>query len=202
MSPIKWCAVARGMGSRTVRLHPYVRPRISPCPAPSTPPPCLARCSFGLALIALLTQQLLLKRGQWHLPRAPQDCPQVGRRAGGGGGPGGPPLRPQAWDSGSVAVPVHEAASCPAPPGLALVQRGAVLRLVQRPPLPPPASLPAQLLYPDALFPALHRDLQAVLDLIESCLALHPQQRPSAAQALACLRAAAAADGGPSASTP
>ncbi|PSC70012.1 leucine-rich repeat family [Micractinium conductrix] len=32
--------------------------------------------SFGLALIALLTQQLLLKRGQWHLPRAPQDCPQ------------------------------------------------------------------------------------------------------------------------------
>ena len=47
-------------------------------------------------------------------PRAaglPTGWPQ----SGGGGGPGGPPLRPQAWDSGSVAVPVHEAASCPAP---------------------------------------------------------------------------------------
>ena len=34
--------------------------------------------SFGILLIELTTQQPVEKRGEWRLPRAPRDCPQVG----------------------------------------------------------------------------------------------------------------------------
>ena len=33
--------------------------------------------SFGVLLIELLTQDLSRGRGEWRLPRAPEECPQV-----------------------------------------------------------------------------------------------------------------------------
>ena len=33
--------------------------------------------SFGLVLVELTTQRNLYRRGEWQLPRAPEDCPQV-----------------------------------------------------------------------------------------------------------------------------
>lgn len=42
-----------------------------------------ACCSFGVLLIALVTQQRVTRRGAWRLPEAPQECPRVRR-----GGPG------------------------------------------------------------------------------------------------------------------
>ena len=33
--------------------------------------------SFGVLLIELTTQQVVRHRGDWRLPRAPQECPQV-----------------------------------------------------------------------------------------------------------------------------
>ncbi len=35
-------------------------------------------CSLGLLLIELTTRKRIMKRGQWELPQAPDDCPQVG----------------------------------------------------------------------------------------------------------------------------
>lgn len=35
--------------------------------------------SLGLLLAELTTRQLIAKRGQWELPRVPEDCPQVGQ---------------------------------------------------------------------------------------------------------------------------
>lgn len=40
-------------------------------------PPCVPDRSFGVLLAFLLTQQLSEKRGQWRLPCAPEECPQV-----------------------------------------------------------------------------------------------------------------------------
>lgn len=34
--------------------------------------------AFGLLLVSLLTGQMAEARGSWRLPRAPEDCPQVG----------------------------------------------------------------------------------------------------------------------------
>ena len=33
--------------------------------------------SFGVLLIELTTQELVVKRSCWRLPRAPEECPQV-----------------------------------------------------------------------------------------------------------------------------
>ena len=34
--------------------------------------------SFGILLIELITQEHIGGRGEWRLPRAPEECPQVG----------------------------------------------------------------------------------------------------------------------------
>ena len=39
--------------------------------------------SFGILLIELITQEQSGGRGEWRLPRAPEECPQVRKRVGG-----------------------------------------------------------------------------------------------------------------------
>ena len=38
--------------------------------------------SFGILLIELITQEQSGGRGEWRLPRAPEECPQVRKRVG------------------------------------------------------------------------------------------------------------------------
>ena len=43
--------------------------------------PAVDMYSFGILLIELTTRQVVVRRGEWRLPAAPQECPQVCTRA-------------------------------------------------------------------------------------------------------------------------
>ena len=42
---------------------------------------------FGILLVELTTQCVVDRRGEWRLPRVPDECPQVGAAAGRAGPP-------------------------------------------------------------------------------------------------------------------
>ena len=90
--------------------------------------------SLGLLLVELTTGQVIARRGAWHLPHAPDDCPQARRQR----------------------VQLSAAAG-----------RGGVV---------PVANGPIRTSI------AVSDSLQAVVDLIEACLASAPSDRPLAAE--------------------
>ena len=124
--------------------------------------------SFGILLIELLTQTHWDVRGQWRLPRAPEECPTV---------------RPrrfawvcQATQCGAcTCTPARPARTCRLCFGLGVLC----------------TVLPAVQFTTPCPFPVA---MQGVVTLIQDCILSDPSQRPSAAEALARLYAAAPAE--------
>ena len=71
-------------GSQPKAQHAIKRPY--PPPTAAAPEQVLGeRCtsaadmySYGVLLVELTTRQAVHRRGTWHLPHAPEECPQVG----------------------------------------------------------------------------------------------------------------------------
>ena len=150
-------------------LQPTHLPLLICACIPSLPPGPLPACrySFGLLLVQLTTQEIVAKRGEWRLPRVPEECSQVGLQG--------------LWCGGAVVGRRATGAACRA----------------RQPSLQPAASWDPELAClaspPSVLCPHHCRLVQAVLELIEQCVASEPRQRPTAAQALARLQAERAA---------
>ena len=116
--------------------------------------------SFALLLIQLATQQAVVRhRGDWRLPRAPDECPQVG-------------AVPPALHSPSRQ---HWLPTQPC-------------RDVPRYSHPSSRTHQHQPFLCSSMSLTTCMCLQAVVDLIEECISSDPQRRPSAAQALQRLR--------------